>query len=123
MTIDKLPSRKDSADQLAEIAVAVTPAIDALATAVHGLGGVMCVVVEADGRLFKRRSLRSRFDVTLRDPGATPEQELAPAGAMKALSAAYQALRSYQHGNSAPDLAKDVADHVAVLLGEGRAAE
>ena len=124
-TTDKLPSRKESADQLAEIAASVTPAIDALATAVHGLGGVMCVAVEVDGHLFKRRSLRSRFDVSLRDPddGAAAEQELAPAGAMKALSTAYQALRSYQHGNSAADLAKGVADHLAVLLGEARAAQ
>ena len=55
---DKLPSRKGSAVQLAEIAIAVTPAIDALATAVYGLGGAMCVAVEVEGHLFKRRSLR-----------------------------------------------------------------
>ena len=65
---DNPASRKRSDLRLAEIAVAVTPAIDALATAVRELGGTMCVAVEVDGHLFKRRSLRSRFDVQLRDP-------------------------------------------------------
>jgi len=34
----------------------------------------------------------------------------------EALKAAGHALRSYQHGNSAPDLAKEIADRIGDLL-------
>lgn len=43
------------------------------------------------------------------------EQEIA--ALRNALNAAYSALRSYQHGNSAPDLAERIADHISPLLG------
>lgn len=77
---DNPASRKQEAYRLAEVAFAVTPVIDALATAVRDVGGTMCVAVEVDGHLFKRRSLRSRFDVRLREPEddtATSTQQLA----------------------------------------------
>ena len=119
---DNPASRKDSAERLAEVATAVTPPIDALATAVQALGGTLCVAIEVDGHLFKRRSLRSRFDVTLRDPDSdeTQHQELAPAGTLKAFSAAVDALRSYQYGNASPDLAREIADHCMTFIGKGR---
>ena len=122
---DNPASRKGPAEQLAEVAVAVTPAIDALSTTVRDLGGTMCVAIEVGGHLFTRRSLRSRFAVSLRDPddGTPVEQELAPAGTLQALVGAFHALRSYQYGNTAADLAKDTADHLAAVLGETRTAE
>lgn len=36
----------------------------------------------------------------------------------KALPAAISALRSYEHGNASPDLAKEIADHCAAVLAE-----
>lgn len=38
------------------------------------------------------------------------------------LCAAYNALRSYQHGNSSPDLAGETADVIGEFLGIGPAA-
>lgn len=40
-----------------------------------------------------------------------------------ALRAAKDALRSYQHGNSAPDLAEQVADHIEKVLAAAPAAK
>ena len=119
---DNPASRMRSAERLAEVATAVTPPIDALATAVQALGGTLCVAIEVDGDLYKRRSLRSRFDVTLRDPDSdeTQHQELAPAGTLKAFSAAVDALRSYQHGNASPELARNIADHCMPFLAGAR---
>lgn len=34
-----------------------------------------------------------------------------------ALKAAHSALRSYEHGNTSPDLAAEIADHIDRLLG------
>ena len=39
-----------------------------------------------------------------------PQPPAEPDGVVKALGAAVMALRSYQHGNSAPDLAAEIAD-------------
>lgn len=46
--------------------------------------------------------------------------DLDPARARELLRAAYHALRSYEYGNSSPDLARDIADRLRAELAEAR---
>ncbi len=61
---------------------------------------------------YEIRELRAFPDCALR------KYELENATLRKHLEAAYHALRSYQHGNSAPELAKEVADSIGSAIKE-----
>ena len=80
----------------------------------------------------KRGQLADKCDVTVCDiyNGVKPERAEANAHLLaaapklfEALTAAEQALRSYQYGNSSPDLAESIADNaqaaLQAALGEG----